>query len=1074
MINLINDTGFKEYAFQDTKDNFRRNRYTEATEVVEILSEKNTESHVYTSIYNYNHGDFKSSTDVTDADVIFDRLVFDFDVKETEEHILLHNGFNSVELNEMTSEDIEKEVSKIKEKETEELKKCKNDKDTQEYYIKKYEQNYLIDAYNDCLKVANFFIDNFDVEPVILFSGNKGNHCYILLNTPIAIKNVDRLVERIGDTFKTEFNIATIDENVYSSARNRLIRLPCSQHQTTKLYNTQISLSTTYDDMIINSTEQQDISKLTIPDNDTSKLEAWLIEFDNTITNELENREIYEEINNNDEYNLNSDVDIFNNTEFRKNFLKVYKTGSMNTIGYSFTHLCYRCNIAKSDVVKFFKNLEVEQDFKKVKAWIDRTYNLDININRVGGLNNFLKEVSLSATPTESNNLIKYFKSVFSKKDKIETETLTPFTIKNKGNEYPVTATIVNGDYTEIRIENLITNGLDFILNLKENNAVFRVDDIDYDFKYKYSNTSFELKPKKELEEVFKTINEDLSITLDKHFVYSLKTYFKRLYKKIQTTNQVEYKTSLIYAVKESPTNTKLLIELAEFLEKELNIQKVNGECYFIESNPKKYSNPTTDILTPEKLGYLLLNKYGLRLVEDNINIILKSIHGDDVINTSRWELANNYYLETSPEYKIVKYDDPVVCNKKLYLEMDNKKYFFEYKPQTKSLNEWNDATLTEQTLRQILIPKTKSTDTSRYIDFLQKTGATLIENNIHKTINVYYEPQGNAGKTILNYLHKLLFKSDFVGFEPQDLKKDVFATGRIANKHSIWADELTKGSLKGVWDTVKRFSSGLNNVNPRIMYSQDTDTEANFGMLFLNSNVIPQIPVNDRATLERVDIITPPNRFTSYPVAENEYEIDVWLKDKLQTDFKGLEWLINASIQEYMKMEGTFECKQTWKKTLSIIKETDEYLEFIIDCTKISYLKETDTNELLANFKNFCEENNIVNDEADLRIKQELGTSLAEVYGDELIKNDKERPVTYNIEILSKKEIAEKNNKEIMIDEEIIPESYRFNSPIQKTVYDFIKEGKANTISELKKEFSTQNITEILKHLKKEELIIF
>ena len=502
MTGIINENGFKEYAYQNPKtDEFKRNKYGEPDKVVKRLMVKNKTNHIYTSIYNY-YSRIDNSQNVTDADVIFDRLVFDFDYDETNEHILLHNGFNKTDFEDLSDDEIKAEADKIREKEQAELNKCETDEDIQNFYIKKYERNYLIKPYKQCLKVADFFVKNFAVEPVIFFSGSKGTHLYLILNNPIVVKNVDALVYAIGDTLKNKLGFETIDSKVYSSAKNRVIRLPCSQHQKTKLFNSQILMSTTYDEMIVNSVIPQDINSVIVPNNDTSELEKWLLDYDNTITNELENKEILKEINNNDEYVLTSNTDIFTDAEFRNNFLKVYKTGSMNSIGYSFTHLCFRSGFAKDNVVKFFKNLEIQQDLKKVNSWINRTYNLDIGINRVGGLNNFLKEVSNNATPTDHDALIKYFKGVFERKKKTTNKELPVFKIGNYPQEYKVNAVLVDGKYTEIQIKDLTTDGFDFILNLSQNKAYFTYENVEYDFKYKYSRNGFTINSKMDFKEL--------------------------------------------------------------------------------------------------------------------------------------------------------------------------------------------------------------------------------------------------------------------------------------------------------------------------------------------------------------------------------------------------------------------------------------------------------------------------------------------------------------------------------------------------------------------------------------------
>ena len=1075
-------TGYREIAYNNPdKDNsFRRNMYLESEDAVEKLLKLNKQNnHVYTSIYSY-HEKMTASKDVSDADVIFDRLIFDFDAEESDTFILLHNGYNKEDIKQLNPEEITARASEIKEDERIALSKCETDKDIQNYYLKKYEHDYLIEPFRESKKVAEEFKRLFDVEPLLFFTSGKGLHLVVLLNNPIKIDNVNKVVEQIAKGFKKSLNLKTIDLSVSRDAKNRLIRLPCSQHQKTKLYNNQIQLDTSYLNMIDNSAVQQSFNDIVIPDNDTSKLESLLLEVDASITKKLQNKAISKEIELDAKYSINDASELSSNTELKNMFLKVYKTGTMNLIGHSFVHLCFRSGIAREDVADFFYSLQIEQDLNKVDTWIERTYNLNLSKDHVGGLNYFLEYVAECSDNTERESLLQYFKSLFTRKDNIVVEELEPFRIGDNATEYTATATLTNDKYTEIRIKDLLSHkGFDFVLDLKNKKAKFTSSiDVEFDFKYSYTDAGFTIKSNKEFNELKKLIKNVLHINLPDVFEYNLKTYLSKLYEVIVEKNKPDKTEVLISNVDSNPASLKYQIELADYLETELTIKKTTDakrQYYYLNDSLKEFDSPTMDILTTGTLQNILLSKYGLRLPIAKVNTIIESFVGVNKIDNSRWELKNNYYLETSSGYGVAKKEHHIITSKKLGLEVDDKFCFFEYNPEVRLTNNWEDATLTERTLRQILIPKDNPEDTSLYIDYLQRVGASFFENNVHKSITLY-QGKGNNGKSILSHILKLIFKEYYIGVQPKEIESDLFTSSRVSGKHTIILDELTKKSLNTAWDIIKRYSNGLSNTTIREMYSDKTDKFASYGMLFICTNTIPDLPINDVALLNRLDILVLPNRFAENP-RENEYKIASGLEYQLENDFKGLEWLVNASIKAYKSMpNGTFRAKQSYKETLKIIKETDDILNYIIDNTEVSFVSKTYNHELVANYRAYCSEHNISISDSDKTLARDIGFALNTCYGDKLEKQlDDNRKSFYNIRILSKEEIKARNERTLAIDEFTIAEDWIFDDKtIEKSVYKLIKESRATTISELTAEYPNEDIRTIVDNLIAKDLIYF
>ena len=173
-----------------------RNNYSNDKIAIEKLFKRNERYNIYTSIYNY-HEKLSSSRDVTSKNVVFDRLVFDFDLEETDENLLKLNGYNAADLKELDEDKIKELANDIRIKENESLAKCTSEDDIRKYFQDKYEHEYLSQPINEVKRVAKWFKDNFGVEPVLFFSSGKGVHGYWIFN-PIKINNVDEVVEHIA------------------------------------------------------------------------------------------------------------------------------------------------------------------------------------------------------------------------------------------------------------------------------------------------------------------------------------------------------------------------------------------------------------------------------------------------------------------------------------------------------------------------------------------------------------------------------------------------------------------------------------------------------------------------------------------------------------------------------------------------------------------------------------------------------------------------------------------------------------------------------------------------------------
>lgn len=1097
MKKFYNDGNFREIGFKNPKTSgFSRNVFKEPKDAVrELMALNDKGNHVYMSVYGY-YESVPTSKDITDNNVVFDRLVYDFDLDTKDDRTLLSlNGYHAVDLKEMSEDDIKSKADEIRQKEHDDISSLTDDQ-VMQYYHDKYESGYLKDSIAESKKVAKWFKDTFNVDAMLFFSGGKGSHLHILLNNPVEVKNVKEVIRHIGDTLKKHLKLKTIDSSVYSDMV-RILRMPTSRHQETKLYANQFQIADNYIDIIDQSTVRTDFYSIDIPDNDTSNLESFIKDIDDHITASKKNKAVMQEIKEDAKYDINHEIPIYDDADLKDNFLKVYKKGQMNSIGHRLIHLFYRAGIPEDEVYQFFNSLQVDHNIDEVSRWIDRTYHLDLISDHIGGLTYFLDGINEYASDNDRESLLSYFKSYFTKKDKVEYEDLKSFRIGKDSYESKVTAKLVNGLITEIAINDLIKkdSGLNFILKINKT-AEFQVILNDEVFPfivyYKFNESGFNFKNKAELKETEKMLTDDYSVPKwPKSMINSLKVYLSDLYDYIVEVNKPDETEILISSVISSPTDTRLLIKLSEFIEDELTIKRTSDKknpFYYLNNNPDDFNSPTMDILTTASLGYILLKDYNIRLPDKNVDTVLSSIKGQNKINTTSWEFKDGYFLETDKNYQVIK-SDPVITSKKAGIKVDDKFLFYDYKPDVRYFNVPEDETFMEKTLKQILIPKTAShrviesengqksviydnpEDTDMYIDYLQRIGASFSQNNKHKKVTMYLGT-GDNGKSLLSHVLHLIFDKHYYGFTPKQLKTDNFTDSMASGKNALVIDELTKDSLTGLWDIIKRYSSGLDNTTKRTMYSDDTDDISTYGLLYVFTNVIPDMPTDDKAILRRVDILRLPNVFTENPTADNEYPIINDIDSKLKNDLKGLEWLVNASIKAY-KSDYRFKCRQSDIETLSIVKETDNLFNYIYKYTELSYGSQTYVSQISDGFKEYAKDNNMLINLTDKELRQEIGKKVRQVYNPDELETNTKGKRWYSIRIKTKDEIQRELSKKWSVNEHIpYPEEWQV-SGMARNVLNLIKENTAMTYKEIKRQYPASDIESILKELDDEGYIL-
>lgn len=557
--------------------------------------------------------------------------------------------------------------------------------------------------------------------------------------------------------------------------------------------------------------------------------------------------------------------------------------------------------------------------------------------------------------------------------------------------------------YKQIIIRNIKDN-INILIDFRHSIVKFNKEKetLTY-YPFKYSQNEFKAKSKKALDNALdmlkSKVNAETFELFNDKFFFELEFYMVSNYDKFE--NSIKG-FSTLYELKKSPRNSSLLMDFSEIIEEDLDIKKTeqdNEECKFYYLNHDSY-----ELLTVNKLGVLIDEHYKLRLPPNSINEALISIPHLSVEQDYYWEFRD-HYLDTR-NYTIKPHDEAIITPKKAGRTIANKNIKFRYLENVEYLSE--EPTLVEKTLRQILIPKYNPNDILLYMDFLQRLGASRIPNNKHKKITEY-NGDGDDGKSTISYLMNLTYGDYYIGTTADSIKKDMFNASYIGNKHIITIDEIEPNSLNGVWDTLKRISSGVSNTSVRGAYAKDPTKNINYGMMFIMSNVTPNLSYVDKATLNRYDILKMPNKFINEPKNENEYKLDGKIFEKLKDDFKGLEWLVSASIKAYNECEGKFTCSQTAEETLHIFQNGDDLVRFLTTCTKISTSTRTTASELADAFINFADIEDINLEQRyksckdlKLAITREIGSKLTSIYNPkELNKSTNEnRKVEYNIEL--------------------------------------------------------------------------
>ena len=302
-------------------------------------------------------------------------------------------------------------------KEKEEVKGL-SEKEVQQYYLTKFEQDYLKEPFKEATLVANYF-NHIGVNTVLNWSGSKGLHLRIPI-TNIDFSEVPELAENpeavkiflltMAELIETKIiqkakGKSSLD---YAVFKKGMQRIPTSKHNKTKLYANFIEPTTDYLEAIDVLAEKVPsyIPNLINTENNTEVLIESDI-YKATIKKAVEEvTKTFKSEKANPNYKFNGQYE-----ELKRIISKVYLPSCRNEVGFRIVHLLRRSKFTQSEVEDIFKDLHEDiTDYNKtIKGSIVHAYKTE----KLVGLRSLIKWLKANASEEVKQEVIKYFSRKF-------------------------------------------------------------------------------------------------------------------------------------------------------------------------------------------------------------------------------------------------------------------------------------------------------------------------------------------------------------------------------------------------------------------------------------------------------------------------------------------------------------------------------------------------------------------------------------------------------------------------------------------------------------------------------------
>ena len=551
--------------------------------------------------------------------------------------------------------------------------------------------------------------------------------------------------------------------------------------------------------------------------------------------------------------------------------------------------------------------------------------------------------------------------------------------------------------------------------------------------------------------------------------------------KSLEQMLQEEEEKTAIEKLEDNPRNIGALMEFSkDYLEPIANISVVYN------SDKKKneqyiFNNGYFERLKEAVLHKFIEDQFNIRLPEDSVKTLLRSIPSNNTFNYNYFQFSNNIFFN-GVTGKFEKKEKGFLTDKKVGMRINNKFKFIKHLTEEELEQDTKENGYSElETLVFTImsVPDDLEESVRRYKGFLQWLGYIFRPVNTNKKI-INLEGLGDDGKsTLMDILIKVVPDYSVVVL-PTELDKG-FTESMIGNKHLIVFDEASTKEIVEHENYIKNASNGRSNRSSRQMYTEESIDNLKFGLIFILSNLPIALNPSDEALMEREDIIHMYRRFKQEP---NKEKGELKAKDVnniLDNDFRGFERIVNYGIIEYNKIRDNknFELSTSISETQELILGNDIIKRFL--AVKTRYDKATvTTNETLTsaflkwskkegidltkhfNYKN---ENTLKN-----YIKKQLGSKIKEHYRnikeEELVELNENRKKQYCIRILTNSEVAERDNTTYSInEEEQVVNQAKYLTGTDKLVYDSVHRLEEASINTLIKETDVPEV-ELIKTL--------
>lgn len=592
----------------------------------------------------------------------------------------------------------------------------------------------------------------------------------------------------------------------------------------------------------------------------------------------------------------------------------------------------------------------------------------------------------------------------------------------------------------------------------------------------------------KNRKEVMKPIEDSID-----DLIHSMKNVLNNYDNDSKVLNQME---RMIESLKDSIYPYDLYYQVynkeKKVLRRQLAIDVVDEynikSCYDVNTGEDKLYYLTSDgyydELNISVLKHLIYENHGVNYENQIIKNIIESIprNSDKLPNLIQFNngIFNNVDLTftTFDEFDIR--DNLVYKRIGVIDESTGKINLLTYNPNARLTDDPNERTYVEQVLRNILIPKNDEDNYDLLIDRLERDGETILGIN-RKNITISYDSKGNSGKSVINFIHKLVLNDLYKNVDSSSFD-DNFNYELFSNNHSINIDETTQKELMEIMEKLKSFTSPNSSKDHRKQYGTGKVKSDNDGNIDIYTNHLIKPNLEDGGFLGRLTIITFPNQFRKeHEVKMNKYENayveDEKTYDKLKEDIDGLSWYVSSSINYYLDMihvKGNFRCYQTKEQVLDIIGNTDIYSKFCIIFLERDDDMKTSNKEIKAVFEDYVEDTGKLVNDSERKISNNLGKTIKELFG--TIKEDTRDGVVYPLRIKTKDEIEDDSRKILISCDDdftnIQMDLVKNLKESEKIIYNHIKLNELNTIEDLQRNYKTIDVNKIVYDLIQLDLI--